>query len=196
MRKLLIIAFFIFLGSCIPYSDNPLTDPDKEKIDHSILGTWFWKDENESGYIHIGLEEKTKLLHVIMIDLDNDAEMDVSELSGHTSSLGGNKYLNLKWVRPADEVPGYIFVKYSVEGEKLGISLMSSEVVETAIKNGSLKGIAENGGWTSSPHITAEQKQLREFVLKNDKELFTEKSYLTKLILPEKKIPEPQKSGN
>ena len=61
MRYFLLTFLILLLLGCVPGSDNPLTDPDKEKIDLSLLGTWYWKDENESGYIHIGLDEKTKL---------------------------------------------------------------------------------------------------------------------------------------
>ncbi len=54
MRYFLTALIAISLLSCVPYSDNPLTPPGDKNIDSSILGTWFWKDENESGYIHKG----------------------------------------------------------------------------------------------------------------------------------------------
>jgi len=79
-----------FLGGCVPYSDNPLTDPNKEKIDRAILGTWFWNEESDSGFVHIGLNKESKLLQVIMIEHDKDGTIDVSEFNGHTSSLGNN----------------------------------------------------------------------------------------------------------
>jgi hypothetical protein len=33
MRYLMITFLIILMLSCVPYSDNPLTDPNKEKID-------------------------------------------------------------------------------------------------------------------------------------------------------------------
>ena len=188
MRYFLITFSIIFVLGCVPYSDNPLTDPSKDQIDSSILGTWFWKDENESGYIHIGLYEKSKLLRLIMLEFDRDGELEASEFSGHTSSLEGNKYLNLKWVRPAqDEITGYMFIKYMVRSGSLGIAFMDSEVAEKAIKRGSLKGKVKKVNWSSSIRITEGQKNLQEFILRKDKELFQEIKYFPKLELPNRR---------
>jgi hypothetical protein len=185
MRYFLITLLIIYLPGCIPYSDNPITDADKEQIDASILGTWFWKDENESGYIHIGRDEKSKLLRLIMLEFDRDGELEASEFSGHTSSLEGNKYLNLKWVRPAqDKITGYMFMKYVVSSDSLGIAFMDSGLVEKGIKDGALKGKVEKGNWSSSVRITEGQKKLQKFILRNDKTLFPEMKYLPKLKLP------------
>ncbi len=184
MRYFLTALIAISLLSCVPYSDNPLTPPGENNLDSSILGTWFWKDENESGYIHIGIDCESKLLRLIMLEFDKHGELEASEFSGHTSSLEGNKYLNLKWVRPADKDAGYIFVKYNLNQELLGISIMRADVTEKAIKNGSLNGKVKKEKWFSSIHITEGQKKLQQFILRNDKELFQETKYLPKLKLP------------
>ncbi len=187
MRYLLITLLIIFVAGCVPSSDKPLTDPGKEQIDASILGTWYWTDENETGYIHIGLDEKSRLLRVMMLDFNKDGELEVSEFAGHTSSLQGNHYLNLKWLRPAQEgITGYMFVKYTVRPDSLGIAIMNSEVAEKAIKEKVLKGIVEKAKWFSSVRITAGQKKLQEFILRKDKELFPEMKFMLKLILPNK----------
>lgn len=174
----------ISLLGCVPSSDNPLTDPSEKTIDSSILGTYFWKDENEPGYIHIGIDKESNLLRLIMLELDKDGELEATEFSGHTSSLEKNKYLNLKCVRPANEFAGYIFVKYNVNQDLLGISIMKTNVVEKAINNGSLNGKVKKGKWSWSVHITEGQKKIQQFILRNDKELFTETAYLPKLRLP------------
>jgi len=184
VRYLLVAIIVVSLLGCVPYSDNPLTDPSEQNIDSSILGTWFWKTENESGYIHIGIDEKSKLLRLVMLDFDKDGELEASEFSGHTSSLEENKYLNLKWVRPADEDAGYIFVKYNVNQEVLGISMITTDAVEKGIDNGSLNGKMEKGQWSSSIHITEGKKNLQQFILQNDKALFPETKYLQKLKIP------------
>ena len=184
--RYLIPFSIIFVLSCIPYSDNPLTAPGAEKVDSSLLGTWFWKEENGSGYIHIGLDRKSKLLRLLMLDFKSDGELEVSEFSGHTSSLDGNRYLNLKWLRPAqDEITGYMFVKYVVSPGFLGIALMDSEAAETAIKQGSLKGIVKEEDKSSSVRITEGQEKLQKFILRKDKELFPEMKYVKKLELKE-----------
>ncbi len=182
------ISIFIILAGCVPYSDNPITDANVDTMDTSLYGTWFWKKENESGFIHFGYIYKSKLLHVMMLDIKNTGELDVSEYVGHTSLLKGNRYLNLKQLRPADESPGYLIIKYVIDKGRLGISIIDNDVVRKAIKDGSLKGELTKTGWSSSVHITAGQKKLRKFVLKQDKVLFKETVYLRRLDLPFEKL--------
>ena len=137
MRLFLILVSIVFVLGCVPYSENPLTPANEETTDSSLIGTWFWKDENESGYIHIGRYEKLKMLRLIMLDYDRDDELEISEFSGHTSLLDGNTYLNLKQVRPVqEEISGYLIVKFAVSSESLGIALMDREVVENCSENG------------------------------------------------------------
>lgn len=184
MRYLLTAFLIIILQACVPHSDNPLTEPDKDMIDASILGTWFWDEDNESGYVHIGLDQETNLLRVIMLDFDGDNKLDESEYSGHTSSLGDNKYINLKWVRPSqDEITGYMLIKYDVGTDSLGIALMNKDIAEKAVKDGSLKGSVKDEMF-AAVHITDVQKQLQEFILQNDKELFAGMKFMQKLYLP------------
>jgi len=179
------VLVITMMFGCIPYSEHPLTDPDKEQTDASIIGTWFWVNENELGYIHIGRDKESKWLRLIMVDVGRDGELETSEFFGHTSSLEGNTYLNLKWVRPAEaEMAGYTFVKYVVNQESLGIAMMGGEEVEEAIKSGLLEGELEKGDWFSSVRITEGQKKLQQFILQNDKKLFPEMKYLTRLKLP------------
>lgn len=185
MRYLLITLLSIFMLGCLPDSDNPLTDPVKERLDRSIIGTWFWNEDNESGFIHIGLDEKMKLLRVVMVDIDRNNEIDISEFTGHTSQLAGNRYLNLKWERPKhDENPGYFFVKYKLKQDALGIAIISSEAVRKAIADGGLKGDARMEERFTAPHISEQQKKLQEFILRKDAVIFPEMKYLRRLILP------------
>jgi hypothetical protein len=184
MRYGLVVFLLGIVVGCVPYSDNPITNVNQQPMDSSIRGTWFWKDANESGYIHFGIDKESKLLKVVMLEFDKNGELNVSELSGHTSTFVDGKYLNLKWVKPADENPGYLFVKYEVKDAGLEISLMDMDAVEKAIKDGSLSGEIKEGGLLSSVHITDTPEKLQQFVLKNDKELFPEKSQLHRLNLP------------
>lgn len=193
MRYFLIALVIMFTMGCVFDSENPLTDPNKEQIDTSLLGTWFWVDEKEHGFIHIGLNEKSHLLRVLMVDFDKDRELEASEFIGHTSLLEGKKYLNLKWVYPPQkDVSGYIFVKYTVSSDSLGIALIDSDAAEKAIKNGALIGRLKTDKWSYPVHVTEGQKKLRDFIIRNDKELFPEMKYLQKLELPKKS---PKRTG-
>ncbi len=183
-RALILGVFFLAVG-CIPHSEHPLTDPHTEPIDSAILGSWYYKDENEHGFVHLGLEYKTGLLNAVMVEFKKNGDVELSEYSGHTSRLGGNKYMNLKWVHREKEIPGFIFVKYSTSGDSLILSLMETQAVEDAIRDGSLKGVIERQDrWSSSVRVTEEQKKLQTFVLKKDRELFKESAPLRRLDLP------------
>jgi hypothetical protein len=181
VRYFLVAIIVASLLGCVPNSDSPLTDRGEQNIDTSILGTWFWKDENESGYIHIGLDEDLNLLRFVMAVFDKDGELDTSQFSGHTSSLDEKRYLNLC---PANDPGGYMFVKYSVNHETLSISLMDTDPVKQAITNGSLNGEVIKEQWSSSIHITEEQNKLQQFILHNDKALFPETKCFQKLKAP------------
>ncbi len=183
MRYFLLIFLAFFILSCVSYSDTPLTDPKPKKLDLSVCGTWLSKDDNESGYIHAGIDKKTKLLKVLMINYNKFGEIEISEFSGHTSRLKNNRYLNLKWVQPKDENPGYLFIKYIIKEEALWISIINPSPLEKAIVDGSLKGVIKSNG-SSYVHITENQKKLQKFILKNDKILFKEMKKLNKLELP------------
>jgi hypothetical protein len=185
MRYVLMFALIASLSGCVPYSDNPLTDPGQQPMDASVYGSWYWKDNNEVGYVHMGLDRESKLLRVFMIDFGKDGEMHASELAGHTSSFPGQAYLNLKWVSPSDENPGYLFVKYEVRGDVLEISLMDNEAAEKAIQEGSLKGEIISAKWFSTAHIMEEKDALQQFVAKHNEELFKEKSPLHRLNPPD-----------
>jgi hypothetical protein len=165
-------------SGCVVYSDNPLTDPGEQDIDSSIIGTWFWREKNETGYLHIGLDEDLKALRIVMVDFDEDGELDTSQFAGHTSSLGENKYLNLF---PSNDPGGYMLVKYSVNKNTFGIAMMSTDAVKEAINSGLLSGEVRKDKWSSSIRITEEKKRLQQFIIRNDKTLFPETKYLEKL---------------
>ncbi len=181
LLNLIVPFFFLAVVACIPVSEHPLSPPDPDKIDASVFGTWFWKEKNETGFVHIGKDENTGLLKVIMIDRDDDAEMEVSEFSGHTSSIGENAYFNLKWVRPENENKGYLFVKYVVKADGLAISLPDQDVLEKAVATGIIKGTVEREGFLSSVRISDEPEKIRKLFVEKDGELFRESNVLKRL---------------
>jgi len=185
MRSLGALLVLLWTSSCVPYSDNPLTAPGAQEMDTSICGTWFWKDGDEQGYVHIGLDDESKLLRIVMLELDKGGQLDLSEYSAHTSLLGKNRYLNLKPLRPARSIDGYLFVKYTASTESLDISLMDINFVDKAVRDGLIKSAISKEATYSSAHITDTSKNLQSFFLKYDRDIFKEKSRLHKLTLPE-----------
>lgn len=39
------------------FSIKDFSEPSKEKIDASVCGTWSWKDDSESSFVHIGIDK-------------------------------------------------------------------------------------------------------------------------------------------
>ncbi len=183
MRYVWTALLVAFLSGCIPYSDNPLSEPSSESHDSAILGTWFVHDDSETLFIHIGKAGNTKKLRLTMIEFDRDGEVKTSELSGHTSRLGEKTYLNLQWAHPAKQETGYLFVKYTITGSRFGIALIKVKPVKKAIQEGQLQGEIIQGDRTSSVKLTESSERLRAFFEKHDIDLFEQMKYLNRLDL-------------
>jgi len=152
-------------------------------MDASVYGTWYWKDELESGYLHFGQVKESGLLQLMMIELNSSGNIGVTQLRGHTSRLGGNRYLNLKFVPPQDGISEYIFMKYEISDKGLGLAFMDLSVVEKAIADNVLAGRVEQEGHVSSVHLSDTSNNLQQFVRKNEQVLFPEMKFLPRLVL-------------
>jgi hypothetical protein len=186
MRYLWWVWLAAVLNGCIPYSDNPLTAPDTEGPDQAILGTWYLHEEGETVFLHMGMDQKTKGLHVIMVESQKDAEVKTSELTGHTSRLGNTTYMNLRWDRQAEPEVGYLFVKYQVVEKRIGLGLIRSDAVEKAIREGKIRGIIDQN--PSSIRLIDSTEQLQEFVQKHDAALFEELKWMNRLDLSQSPV--------
>lgn len=184
IRSLSAALILLWISGCIPYSDNPLTAPGVQEMDSSIYGTWFWKDDDDHGYVHIGMDNESKLLRIVMLEFDDSRQLDLAEFSAHTSSLGNNRYLNLK-LRSDDNNSGFTFIKYAVSADSLDVSLVDADLIEKAIRDSLVKGTLSKDAMFSATHITDTSKNLQPFFLKYDKDIFKKKIRLYKLNPPE-----------
>ncbi len=185
MLRYVAVILALFLAGCVPCSDNPLTAPPGEREGTTALvGTWFWSESGETGFIHIGKDRDSNLMRLLMIDIKENGAMERLEFSGHPSFLQGNRYLNLKQADPEARCGGYLFVKYGLEKDALVLHLMDSVVIKKAIESGVLKGEVKESNFSSTVRITASSKELEAFVLSHDRELFLEGKVLSRLKLP------------
>jgi hypothetical protein len=183
MRYLFWLWLAVVLGGCIPYSDNPLTPPDKQAPDAAILGTWFVHEEGETVFLHMGIDEKSKGLRVVMVEFDRDGEVKTSELTGHTSRLQDKTYLNLRWDRPAESETGYLFVKYQILGERIGFGLIRSDAVEKAIRENGILGKIDETQKPAAIRLTDSSGKLRAYFQQHDAALFEELKWMNRLDL-------------
>jgi hypothetical protein len=198
MRRIrLVLLAILLLTGCVPYADTPLTDPGEQELDTAIMGTWYWKEAGNRGYLHIGREEDSGLLRCFLMDFDDDGELDLSAYEGHTSQLGGKRYLNVRVVGDNGKAAGgYLLVRYDVRPDALGLHVMESEPVKKAITAGTLEGVEkkQEGDWVGTLHITADREKLQAFVLENDAVLFSELKYMPRLNLPD--MPPQYRTGS
>ena len=47
MRCTLTALIFAVLTGYVPYSDNPIADPNKDALDMSVVGSWYWQEGHE-----------------------------------------------------------------------------------------------------------------------------------------------------
>jgi hypothetical protein len=183
---LFMVGFVLSLGvlGCVPVSEQPLTEPSAAEKDPRLMGDWYHRDGGESVHVHVGFQEKSGLLRLFMIDYDRDGDLDLSEWRGHISRLNGNRYLNLRQVQCEREEPGYIFVKYRIEGDRLCVSFPASRVWADAVSDGSVQGRLDRKKGYTSVHITEGRNGLQRFVREQDEKLFPEESCLQRLRLP------------
>lgn len=181
MKRLILALFILLLASCIPYSDNPLSDPFKEPLDSAIFGAWFWNEENDHGYVHIGIDTDKKTLLVTMIEYKSEGKMEVSDFRGHTTKLGQDRFLNLKWIKPKELYKGYLLVKYDVTADTLTIWLPDLPILDKAVKAKALQGEVLPSG---DVVLHANQAELRDYISKNKAALFPHGSTLKRLVLP------------
>ncbi len=184
LRNLTMLLLSALLVGCIPYSLHPLTDPGAESLDPALIGSWYWSESGGHGYIHIGREEDGAGLRLVMLSIDNDGELELSQFSGHSSLLGERRYLNLKWQPPDPEDPDYLTVNYVIADGRLGIALMDNDPVIAAIGSGRLAGSVTKEGWFTSVRVRAESEDWRRFVGAEHESLFPEVKFLDRLQPP------------
>lgn len=177
MRLIMLVIGLFLMSGCVPCSEHPLSIPGQDELDSRLYGTWFHKEDDETAFIHFGLDDKSRLLKVVFIDTKKNGELERIEFTGHNTDSGEFRYLNLKWVNPEGDCRGYLFVKYTLNENTLGIRIADFPTIQKAIESGELKGEISN----SSTLLTDEPEKMREFFEKHDKELFPELQVLQKL---------------
>ena len=184
VARLLLLALPALAAACVPDSRHPLTSFDSGSIDADLYGSWYWNDDQESGYLHFGREPESGKLLLLMVELNRDGELGITEMQGHTSRLGDNRYLNLKFIPSQDGIDGYLLIKYEITPKGLGIAFMDPGVVERGIAAGEVAGRAEQSGEFAAIKLTASPQGLQQYIRDNDKALFADVKFLSRLQLP------------
>jgi hypothetical protein len=185
LGAIVLIAFLILLGGCVTTFEHPLTDPGAHTQDKTLLGTWIGTNDDETMFIHIGKDEDTQTLLIVLTEMKDNGEIDLSTLAGHASILQSGRYLNLKWILPEkNQTKGYLLIKYAVKDGNLHLYAADDTVIETDIKKGLLKGEIRKA---KAAYVTENSKRLVQYVSKNDSRLFPEDHLLMSGLKPFRK---------
>jgi hypothetical protein len=184
VTRVLLLMLFFSISACVPDSKYPLTAFDRDAMDASVYGVWFWKNKQETGYLHFGQEKDSGLLQLVMIEVSSSGKISVTQMLGHTSQLGDSSYLNLKFVPSQDGISEYIFIKYVISEKGLGLAFMDSAVIEKAIADKVLAGTVAQKQRVASVRLSDTSKNLQQFVRENELALFPEIKFLSQLVLP------------
>ena len=181
MRLALWIVCLIALCGCVPCSDSPLSPPGGQALDPALMGTWAHTEGDSTVTLHFGLDADTNLLTIVMTETDMAGKLDSSRISAHTTRAGERSYLNVRFGDEKAPEPGYLFVKYTIKGDSLGIGIISAEAVTKAIESGEIEGETTQGQWTSSIRVKDTPEKLLLYLDKHDAELFPEMQFFQKL---------------
>jgi hypothetical protein len=142
--------------SCVPESENALTDPQTASPDATVYGLWsVVQDNGDVQYLHVGAAspdeaaEQPKLMQFCLLT----HKADTKELSQpfaqrfFAARLGDTSYANV--IIEPEHGQGktkYWFFKYAVDGDRLSVWGTDWEETARVIDAGQLKGIVERDG--------------------------------------------------
>ena len=174
IRSLVLVGTCLLLASCID-SKTPLTSPEQAKIDPKLAG--LWRAEMEDGrveYYHAAPADNklpAGVLRLVSVSYNKTGSLSrPGELLAFSSSVNGNKYLNVALIDGKDLdqfanagwkpelVKGYIVAKYQVQGDTLTLWGMDRDAKRRAIKAGKIKGTVDENNvfFTDTPeHLAA-----------------------------------------
>ena len=176
----------LFVSGCNE-SKNPLSDPNADTTDQSLVGVWACKkdvytvsmpssDENlPKGVMKCQLQQiGKKAIYFLLIPtkIGDDRFLSVPKMNSTEAKIA--------W--KLDEINRYSLFKYKIAGNTIKLYIRNESATNQrifdAIKNGDLRGTTDSS--LKSGFITEPTEALRKYVQDNEAWLFTEKFELTK----------------
>ena len=171
------------LAGCGVLSVNPISPPDKNIKDKSLLGVWTIKDGSSSIFIHIGQLDENKM-KAVYIEHKENGELDMGFFSIYPSNIDAHKFLNLQFIepdgKPNEDLNLYIFLKYKFKSpDVLSVMFLSSDLIEKAVEEKELIGILPK----REPALKLENKdQPSVHIMKNYFEITDSSANIAKFI--------------
>ncbi len=180
----------MLLSGCYE-SKNPLSDPNVNETDPSLVGVWTVSTGGNKGVYTISMPSsdenlpkgvmkcqtqrggKTTYVLLIPTKIGDDRFLSVPQRDDYTATITSWK---------SDAVVSYSLFKYKVAGNKIKFyqrnEATTNQRMFSAIKNGDLRGTTKD--IPRSGFMTEPTESLRNYVEDNEAWLFTEKTEATK----------------
>lgn len=152
----LFLACCVAFASCVPESDNPLSDAKTASLDARLYGLWSTThSDGGTQYLHIGplpAADNTSgggwmQCWSVTHNAQNREVAKPYEARFYRTEIGDAIYANV--LNPDGQAAGrgaYWFYKYRVNGNQLETWLMSLQQTAKAIDAGHIKGVVERDG--------------------------------------------------
>ena len=174
LKALALAGLCVLLAGCDVVFVSPLVVPKEAVADRRLVGRWLVRAGGDEGYITIK-QSGTKLLvaSVTAKTLKNKLPPGF-----YTVACNGQSFMvaAYKGTVKDKKYPGYMVIKYKIEGETLSLSLPHPAAFQAALKEGKLHGTA--GAAFDSTLINDPARDVWQFLCAADEKSF---SYLGKV---------------
>jgi hypothetical protein len=169
----LLAALVLTIPACGIVSDNPLSDPQKAKVDEELLGTWQNTNPDPQAYCEAVTVEKLSLpgyppgAMKLTLKPRNPSSGSLIFVCFSTE-LKGNRFVYyccgplLPWDKLRAE--GYAIYKYKISGERLTLWGERGVALAQAVEAGKLKGKWAGGQYYSYIQLTDTTERLAAFL--------------------------------
>jgi|GEM_PF-5846042 len=193
MRTILVLLSLVLFAGCID-SENPITPARPGSLDPRLLGTWYWKDKDDAGFLHIGKSDTPEYITIIVIEDRKDGLLSMDQYRAHGSRIGSATYLNIHQSGSKKEKTKYIFVKYRIDKDMLLYSFADHRVKEHDIRATTIKGVLTNNheviAADNAAVMTAGSEEIVRYLKKHDKRVFREFRGIVRAMLPDRSLTE------
>jgi hypothetical protein len=141
MRRLAAVcALAVMVGACLPDFEHPLPAAKNLRVDKALLGTWYFKSENElQSYIVKPEKDGRMAITICKHDPNRPEEPNCAPFGTmYASVIGKDKFANIKSADPNAKT--YLIMKYEVMDSNLVLTMFGTRKIQAMVEKGILKG--------------------------------------------------------
>ena len=157
-----LLILMLLLNACVLSSKQPLSEEAQASWDKRLLGVWYWQEDNEIVYLHIGQLKDSNGLRVILVEHQKSG-IKQAEYRGHVTQLQIGQILNLRGLKKG-KYSDWLFARYTISSDgSLSLSFALPKAGIKPITTGQLKGKINKGQFLTSVTLNDEGSKIRTF---------------------------------